>query len=95
MCIRDRHNAYLQVAAEAGVIGLGAYLALLIAVSTGLVRRIRRSGTTLATVAAITATAVLALHNLVDYLHVLNLPIILMAWWATALAQSEGPTTTS
>ena len=89
------HNAYLQVAAEAGLIGLGAYLALLTAVGAGLVRRIRRSGATVASVAATAGTAVFALHNLVDYLHVLNLPIILMAWWATALAHSEGPATTS
>jgi len=89
------HNAYLQVAAEAGLVVLAAYVALLAAVVGGLVRRIRRWGASLATVAALMATAVFALHNLVDYLHVLNLPIILMAWWATALAQSEGPTTTS
>jgi len=89
------HNAYLQVAAEAGLIGLGVYLALILAVSVGLVQCIQQSGPSLATISAVAATAVFALHNLVDYLHVLNLPIILMAWWATALAHSEGPATTS
>lgn len=89
------HNAYLQVAAETGLVGLAAYVALVTAVVGGVVRRIRRSGASLATVAAVMATAVFALHNLVDYLHVLNLPIILVAWWATALVESEGPATTS
>ena len=88
------HNAYLQVAAEAGLLGLGAYVALLTAVLVSLARRLARDGPSVGIVSACAATGVFALHNLVDYLHVLNLPIILVAWWAVALGQSKGPAKT-
>lgn len=86
------HNAYLQVAAEAGLIALGAYVAMIATVIFGLGRRIQLFGVTVAPVGALALTGAFALHNLVDYLHVLNLPIILVAWWAMAFGQSEGST---
>ena len=89
------HSAYLQVAAEAGMLGLGAYLVLLVSVLTHLGQRIRRSEFSAVAVMALAGTGIFALHNLVDYLHVLNLPIILVAWWALALGQSEGSTAPS
>ena len=89
------HSAYLQVAAEAGMLGVGAYAVLLLSVFGSLGRRIRQAGSSLTAVLALVATGVFALQNLVDYLHVLNLPIILVAWWALALGQSEGSTVTS
>lgn len=88
------HDAYLQVAAEAGLVGAGVYFALIVAAVATLARRRRPAGSPVAVAIALAATGVFALHNLVDYLHVLNLPLILVAWWTSALAQSEGSATT-
>ena len=89
------HNAYLQVAAETGVVGASTYVALLVAATATFRRRQRSCASTGTAAVALAATGVFALHNLVDYLHVLNLPIILMAWWASALATGDRTTTPS
>lgn len=89
------HDAYLQVAAETGIVGLGAYAGSIAMVLTGLLRCIRRYGATIAPVGALALTGAFLVHNVVDYLHVLNLPIILVAWWAIAFGQSEGSTATT
>ena len=84
------HDAYLQVAAESGLVGAAAYAALMLAVAVSLRRRQRDCASYGAAAVALAATGVFALHNLVDYLHVLNLPLILLAWWATAIGEGDG-----
>ena len=84
------HDAYLQVAAETGLLGGAAYAALFLSVAVSLRRRQRICALSGVAAVALAATGVFALHNLVDYLHVLNLPIILLAWWATALSEGDG-----
>ncbi len=79
------HSAYLQAAAQAGVVGLVLYLTLLVtAAGRGLaglreaklpVDRGIRAG-------ALAVTGAIAVHGLFDYLHVLSLGIVLGVIWA-------------
>jgi len=81
------HSAYLQVAAETGLAGLVAYLALLGGVIWRLHCRIRiLAGAWLAT-GALAVTVAIAVHGLFDYLHVLSLGIVLSGIWAFGLAE--------
>lgn len=83
------HNYYIHVAAEAGIVGLGTYLLLLVTiVITGLnALRItsRPGGDPLARALVIaclgTVTAV-AIHNVFENLHVLSMGIQLSTIWA-------------
>lgn len=81
------HNAYIQAAAQSGLVGLVVYLALLGAVGVRLARALRAAGRTAARVLVIGAIGVslaFAFHNLFDYLHVLSLGVQLSAVWALA-----------
>ena len=77
------HNAYLQVAAETGVIGLAAYLGLLGAL---IWRLLARQGGDWRSWGALAVTAAVAVHGIFDYLHVLSLGIVLSGIWANGLA---------
>jgi O-antigen ligase len=82
------HNAYLQVAAETGVAGLAAYLALLSAIVWSLIERARFLPDRWRGWAALAVTVAIGIHGLFDYLHVLSLGIVLSAIWAYGLAGS-------
>jgi O-antigen ligase len=79
------HSAYLQAAAQAGVVGLGCYLVLL-GTAWGRFRgRLTQSEAAQSNgflVAALAVTAAIAVHGLFEYLHVLSLGIALSAIWA-------------
>jgi O-antigen ligase len=82
------HNYYINAAAETGIIGLAAYLWLVV---TGLVVSLRATRRTLdpfARAIGIGATGVtvaLIVHNVVEDLHVLNLGVQLSVVWALAI----------
>lgn len=80
------HNAYIQMAAQSGVVGLGAYAALLVVVGWRLRVRLRETGGSarVVVIGAIGVSVAVATHNLFDYLHVGILPIQLSLIWALA-----------
>ena len=84
------HDAYLQVTSEAGLAGGLGYLALILAMVASLALRWGADRGATVVAAALVVTVGFAAHNLVDYLHVLNLPLVVVAWWAAALGQREG-----
>lgn len=83
------HNYYIHVAAEAGIVGLGTYLLLLVAIIITGLRALRltsepgRDPLARALVVAClgTVTAV-AIHNIFENLHVLSMGIQLSTIWA-------------
>jgi O-antigen ligase len=79
------HNYYLHIAAEAGLLGLLAYFALVGGVSYTAITRLRHANSTVGRSIAVGCcgiiTAVLV-HNLFENLHVLNLGIQLSTIWA-------------
>ncbi|WP_051914533.1 O-antigen ligase family protein [Thermorudis peleae] len=81
------HNYYIHAAAETGLPGLLAYLALLV-VALGTIRRaIRHSPTALGRalgLGALAATVALMTHNVVEDLHALNLSVHTLAVWGLA-----------
>ena len=80
------HNAYLQVAAEAGICALLVYLALLATVSRRLFDRIRDDESAPFAAGVLTGTTALIVHGLFDYLNVLSLGLLFAGSWACALA---------
>jgi O-antigen ligase len=78
------HNAYIQSAAQSGIIGLAAYLTLVVTVLTTLVKRLRDSGTETRSVVAgaFGVTVAVMIHGFFDYLHVLSLGLQLSVVWA-------------
>jgi O-antigen ligase len=78
------HNAYIQAAAQSGIVGLAAYMALVVTVLATLVKRLRDSGpdTRYVVVGAIGVTAAVMVHGFFDYLHVLSLGLQLSIVWA-------------
>jgi O-antigen ligase len=81
----NEYNAYLQIAAEAGVAALVAYLILLGALAGSLVRRARVSSNNWLESGVLAITVALFAHQLVDYLHVLSLGLLFAGLWAAAL----------
>jgi O-antigen ligase len=80
------HDDYLQAAAQAGSVGLLAYLGLLGAALVRAGRALRQSTTPLergVAVGAIGATIAVVAHGIFDYLHVLNLGLQLSVIWAS------------
>lgn len=79
------HNYYLQISAEAGLLGLSAYLLLLGTVITQAMRAVRMATgwfwRGVATGGAGVVAAV-ATHNLFEHLHVLNMGLQLGSIWA-------------
>ncbi len=80
------HNAYIQVAAQTGIVGLVTYLSLIVTVAARLRSRWRLgSGSDRVIVIGVIGVSVaVAVHNLFDYLHVAALPIQLSLIWALA-----------
>jgi O-antigen ligase len=78
------HNYYVHIAAEAGALGLLAYLALLASLAAYALRALRASagGFWRAASLGICGTlGAMAVHNLFENLHVLNMGIQLAALW--------------
>lgn len=88
------HNYYLHIAAETGLIGAAAYLALIGTVAAQALRAVRRArGWLWRGVAAGGAgvVAAVAAHNLFENLHVLNMGLQLGSVWALlVLAERSG-----
>jgi O-antigen ligase len=84
------HNAYLQALAQAGMLGFLAYLGLLGAVARAVWRQLRLAGPGTdrsLIIGAAGVTAAVAVHNLVEYLHVLSLGLQLAVVWALAASR--------
>lgn len=82
------HNYYIHAAAETGLFGLTAYLALIVTAGITCIRAARSAPSGLGRALGIGAVGVLAavtVHNVVEDLHVLNLGIQLSAIWALAV----------
>jgi O-antigen ligase len=79
------HNAYLQVAAEAGLGALAAYLMLIGGIVGSLVRRTRAASEPWFETGVLAVTVALFAHQLVDYLHALSLGLLFAGLWAAAL----------
>jgi O-antigen ligase len=80
------HNAYIQVAAQTGIVGLVTYLSLIVTVATRLRSRWRIGvgSDRVVVIGAIGVSVAVAVHNVFDYLHVAALPIQLSLIWALA-----------
>ncbi|NTW01374.1 MAG: O-antigen ligase family protein [Oscillochloris sp.] len=86
------HNYYLHMAAEAGILGAAAYLLLLGMVGFQAVRTIRCAPNLLWRGVAVGCTgiaAAVAVHNLFENLHVLNMGIQLGTTWALLVAGEQ------
>lgn len=84
------HNAYLQALAQAGALGLLAYLVLLGAVVRMIWRQLSQAEPGIdraLIIGAAGVTAAVAVHNLVEYLHVLSLGLQLAVVWALAASR--------
>lgn len=83
------HDTYLHFLAQSGVVGLTAYIALLLGVSLIIVRTIRilPGGSRLALlIGAAGITAATGAHAVFEYVHVLSLNLQLVVVWAMAIA---------
>lgn len=81
------HNYYIQVAAEAGLVGLSTYLLLLLGIASTLVTAFRSAAgrdpaTRALLVAATGAVTAVAVHDVFEVLHVLSMGIQLSVIWA-------------
>ena len=84
------HNYYLHIAAEAGILGLVAYLSLIGSVCFSVFRALHQPQLSLLQRSILVGScgmiAAVAAHSLFENLHVLHMPIQMVATWA--LAQS-------
>jgi O-antigen ligase len=88
------HNYYLHIAAEAGLVGLASYLALLGSVVADLRVGLRRAGSALQGTALLGICGMIAAmagHNLFENLHVLHLSVQSAAAWGMAAALAQPP----
>jgi O-antigen ligase len=88
------HNYYLHMAAEAGVIGLLAYVGLLVAVVADLrVAFVRVTGLHQRAILVGICGMIAAMvgHNLFENLHVLHLSVHMAAAWGLAIALVHTP----
>ncbi|MGD9015531.1 MAG: O-antigen ligase family protein, partial [Candidatus Omnitrophota bacterium] len=76
---RYEHNSYLQIWAEAGILGIVSFLWLVIAVFKSAIRNIKNSSDSKLMLALITANAVFLIHNLIDF--TFFLPEVTLIWW--------------
>jgi O-antigen ligase len=86
------HNYYIHLAAETGVIGLLAYLALLAGVAYQAIVSLRRANSTFWRSAAIGCCGIIAAvvgHDLLENMHVLSMGIQLAAVWGLLVALEE------
>jgi O-antigen ligase len=84
--IGHAHNVYLNMLAETGVLGLGAYLALWVVAAALTVAALRRNAGWRRGLALglLGAWAHLAVHHLVDFLYVNNVHLVLGAYLGLA-----------
>lgn len=83
------HDTYLHFLAQSGVVGLTAYVAMLLGVSLIIVRTIRilPNGSRLSLlIGAAGITAATGAHAVFEYVHVLSLNLQLVVVWAMAIA---------
>lgn len=83
------HNYYLHIAAEAGLLGLCAYLLLIGTLALQALRALRMARGWLwrgVAVGAVGVVATVAFHNLFEQLHVLNMGLQLGPIWALLVA---------
>lgn len=85
------HNAYLQALAQAGIVGLVAYLGLLGVAGRQIVKALTISdlGMRGLMVGIVGASCAIAVHGFFDYLHVLNLGVLLAVLWSIASVGSQ------
>ncbi len=79
------HNAYLQVASEAGVFALVAYIGFLAAVVSSVWRRMRLDSCDWLRWGVLAVTLAMIVHQMFDYLQVLSLGILYGGLWAAVL----------
>jgi O-antigen ligase len=87
------HSAYIEVAAQSGVVGLISYVAIIVVVGSHLrqgLLKARDPASRAVVVGAIGVSLAFAIHNAFDYLHVVNLPIQLVVFWALAATVGRG-----
>lgn len=91
------HNYYLHIAAESGVVGGVAYLLLLVAVARLGLQAVHRASDHFCYLIALGGCGMMgavAVHNLFENLHVLNLPLQLGAVWGLlAVVQAQASQT--
>ncbi len=83
------HDTYLHFLAQSGVVGLMAYVALLLGVALIIIRtlRILPDGSRLSLlIGAAGVTAAIATHAIFEYVHVLSLNLQLVVIWSMAAA---------
>lgn len=86
------HNAYLQALAQAGILGACSYLILLVVVAWRIRGAFKCADDPLVQSVVLGAAAVsaaVAVHNTVDYLHVLSLGLQLSIVWALTHLRGE------
>lgn len=82
------HNYYIHAAAETGLVGLAAYLVLILTAAFTCIQAARSAPSSLGRalgIGAVGVTTAVMVHNVVEDLHVLNLGIQLSAIWALAV----------
>ena len=83
------HNAYLQLAAEAGLPGLLAYGLMMASIIAALVRSARTAASSWLPSGAVAVSVALLTHQMVDVLHVLSLGLLFAGLWAASLASGQ------
>jgi O-antigen ligase len=86
------HNYYLHIAAEAGIIGLSSYLLVLVLLAVQAIRTLRRAHGWFwrsITVGCCGIIGAIAVHNLFENLHVLNMGIQMGAVWGLLAATEQ------
>ncbi|GBD17502.1 hypothetical protein HRbin26_02426 [bacterium HR26] len=87
------HNYYIHAAAETGLLGLAAYLLVLLLALAAALRATRQGRSALDRalgLGALAATTAVMVHNVVENLHVLNLSVQLAAVWGLAVVAEVG-----
>jgi O-antigen ligase len=86
------HNYYIHIAAEAGLLGLVAYLALLATLASQVLRALRvvAAGVWRGVIVGVCGIMVaVAVHNIFENVHVLNMGIQLAACWGLLAAATR------
>ena len=83
------HNAYLQVASEAGIFALVVYIGFLGAVVASIWRRMRLDSCDWLRWGVLAVTLAMIVHQLFDFLQVLSLGILYGGLWAAVLGVKQ------
>jgi O-antigen ligase len=88
------HNSYMQMLAQAGVIGFGAYMALIASVGVTLADALRRSMSSALNRGIVIGisgmSAAILAHAVFEYVHVLSLNLYMAIVWGLAAAIATG-----